>query len=100
MNQAAMMKIKKMQKEMMEAQEKIEKTVYTGTSGGMVTVSMTGAHNVTEVKIDPEAMESKEDIEMIEDALKAAFNDCIKQIEKASQDAMGGFNLGGFGGMF
>jgi nucleoid-associated protein EbfC len=100
MNQAAMMKIKKMQKEMMEAQERIEKTVYTGTSGGMVTVSMTGAHNVTEVKIDPEAMESKEDIEMIEDALKAAFNDCIKQIEKASQDAMGGFNLGGFGGMF
>ncbi len=101
MNQAAMMKIRKMQKEMMEAQKRIEETVFTGTAGGgMVSVSMTGAHTVTEVKIDPEAFESKDDVDMINDALKAAFNDCIKQIEKATQDAMGGFNLGGFGGLF
>jgi DNA-binding YbaB/EbfC family protein len=101
MNQAAMMKIRKMQKEMMEAQKRIEETVFTGTAGGgMVSVSMTGAHAVTEVKIDPEAFESKDDVDMINDALKAAFNDCIKQIEKATQDAMGGFNLGGFGGLF
>ncbi len=101
MNQAAMMKIRKMQKEMMEAQKKIEETVYTGKSGGgMVTVSMTGAHEVKEIKIDPESFESKDDIEMIEDAVKAAFNDCLKQIEKATSDLMGGFNLGGFGGMF
>lgn len=101
MNQAAMMKIRKMQKEMMEAQKKIEETVYTGKSGGgMVSVSMTGAHNVVEVKIDPESFESKDDIEMIQDAVQAAFNDCIKQIEKATSDLMGGFNLGGFGGMF
>ena len=101
MNQAAMMKIRKMQKEMMEAQKRIEETIFTGTAGGgMVSVSMTGAHNVTEVKIDPEAFESKDDIDMINDALKAAFNDCIKQIETATQDAMGGFNLGGFGGLF
>ncbi len=101
MNQAAMMKIRKMQKEMMEAQKKIEETVYTGKSGGgMVSVSMTGAHNVVEVKIDPESFESKEDIEMIQDAIQAAFNDCIKQIEKATSEIMGGFNLGGFGGMF
>ena len=66
----------------------------------MVSVSMTGAHAVTEVKIDPEAFESKDDVDMINDELKAAFNDCIKQIEKATQDAMGGFNLGGFGGLF
>lgn len=101
MNQAAMMKIRKMQKEMMEAQKKIEETVYTGKSGGgMVVVSMTGAHNVVEVKIDPESFESKEDIEMIQDAIQTAFNDCIKQIEKATSDLMGGFNLGGLGGMF
>jgi len=101
MNQAAMMKIRKMQKEMMEAQKRIEETVFTGTAGGgMVSVSMTGAHEVKDVKIDPESFESKDDIDMIQDALKAAFADCIAQIEKATSEAMGGFNLGGFGGLF
>ena len=83
MNQAAMMKIRKMQKEMMDAQKRIAETVFTGKSGGgMVEIQMTGEHEVKSVKIDPEALESKEDIEMIEDSLVAAFNDAIKQIEK------------------
>lgn len=34
MNQQAMMRLKKMQKQMMEAQEKLEATVFTGTAGG------------------------------------------------------------------
>ena len=36
MNQQQMMKLRKMQKQMMEAQEKIENSIYTGTSGGGV----------------------------------------------------------------
>ena len=75
MNQAAMMKIRKMQKEMMDAQKRIAETVFTGKSGGgMVEIQMTGEHEVKSVKIDPEALESKEDIEMIEDSLVAACN--------------------------
>lgn len=101
MNQAAMMKIKKMQKEMMENQKRIEETVFTGTAGGMVSVQMTGAHEVKKVTIDPEAFESKDDIEMIEDSIQAAFNDCIKQIEAEQEKAMGGFaGLPGLGGLF
>lgn len=85
MNQAAMMKIRKMQKEMMDAQKRIAETVFTGKSGGgMVEIQMTGEHEVKSVKIDPEALESKEDIEMIEDSLVAAFDDAIKQIERDS----------------
>ncbi|MCR5786689.1 MAG: YbaB/EbfC family nucleoid-associated protein [Acholeplasmatales bacterium] len=103
MNQATMMRLRKMQKEMMDAQKKLEETVFTGTSGGIVTVSMTGAHEIKEVKIDHDAFESKDDIEMIEDAVKAAFADCMKKIEQASQEAMGGFanmGMGGLGGLF
>ena len=67
MNQQAMMRLKKMQKQMMEAQEKLESTVFQGTAGGgMVTVEVKGTHEVVSVKIDPDALESKEDIEMIE----------------------------------
>ncbi len=100
MNQQAMMRLKKMQKQMMEAQEKLEATIFTGTAGGgMVTVEMKGTHEVISVKIDPDALESKEDIEMIEDTIVAALNDATKKLEAESQKALGGFG-GGLGGLF
>lgn len=100
MNQQAMMRLKKMQKQMMEAQEKLEQTVFTGTAGGgMVSVEMKGSHEVLSVKIDPDALESKDDIEMIEDSIVAALNDATKKIEEESQKALGGFG-GGLGGLF
>lgn len=100
MNQQAMMRLKKMQKQMMEAQEKLESTVFTGTAGGgMVTVEVKGNHDVVSVRIDPDALESKEDIEMIEDTIIAALNDASKKIEAESQKALGGFG-GGLGGLF
>ena len=96
MNQAAMMRIKKMQKQMMDAQKQLEESVYTGSAGGgMVTVEVKGTHEVLSVKIDPEALESKDDIEMIEDTLVAALNDANKKLEDATQKIMGGF--GGMG---
>lgn len=100
MNQQAMMRLKKMQKQMMEAQEKLEATIFTGTAGGgMVTVEIKGNHEVVSVKIDPDALESKDDIEMIEDTIVAAFNDASKKLEAESQKVLGGFG-GGFGGLF
>ena len=39
MNQQQMMKLRKMQKQMMEAQEKLEATVFSGTAGGGVVVA-------------------------------------------------------------
>ena len=100
MNQQAMMRLKKMQKQMMEAQEKLEATVFTGTAGGgMVTVEVKGNHEVVSVKIDPDALESKDDIEMIEDTIVAALNDATKKLETESQKVLGGFG-GGFGGLF
>jgi len=81
---------------MMEAQAKLEASVFTGTAGGgMVTVEVKGTHEVLSVKIDPDALESKEDIEMIEDTLVAALNDANKKLEDATQKIMGGF--GGMG---
>lgn len=100
MNQQAMMRLRKMQKQMEEAQAKLESTVFTGTAGGgMVTVEVKGTHEVVSVKIDPDALESKEDVEMIEDTIVAALNDANKKIESESQKVLGGFG-GGFGGLF
>ncbi|MGM9969704.1 MAG: YbaB/EbfC family nucleoid-associated protein [Anaeroplasma sp.] len=94
MNQQQMMRLKKMQKQMMEAQEKIENGIYTGTAGGgVVSVEVKGNHEVISVTIDPEA--AKDDLEMVQDMIVLAINDANKKIDAESQKL-----LGGFGGLF
>lgn len=95
MNQQQMMRLKKMQKQMMEAQEKLENTVFTGTAGGgVVSVEVKGTHEVLSVTIDPEA--AADDIEMVQDMIVIAINDANKKIEAETQKTLGGFG-GGFG---
>ena len=94
MNQQQMMRLKKMQKQMMEAQEKLENTVFTGTAGGgVVSVEVKGSHEVLSVTIDPEA--AADDLEMVQDMIVIAINDANKKIEAETQKSLGGF--GGFG---
>ena len=96
MNQQQMMRLKKMQKQMMEAQEKLESTVFTGTAGGgVVTVNVKGSHEVVSIEIDPEA--AKDDLEMVQDMLVLELNDANKKIEAESQKLLGGFGGMGLG---
>ena len=96
MNQAQMIKLRKMQKQMMEAQEKLESTVFTGTAGGgVVSVEVKGNHEVVSVTIDPEA--AKDDLEMVQDMVVLALNDANKKIDAESQKLLGGFGGMGLG---
>ena len=92
-----MMRLRKLQKQMEEAQAKLEATVFKGTAGGgVVSVEVKGNHEVVSVTIDPEA--AKDDIEMVQDMVVIALNDAIKKIEEESSKIMGGFGGGlGFG---
>lgn len=95
MNQQAMMRLKKMQKQMIEAQEKLESTIFTGTAGGgVVSVEVKGSHEVLSVVIDPEA--ASDDLEMVQDMIVLAINDANKKIEDETQKTMGAFG-GGLG---
>ncbi len=96
MNQQQMMKLRKMQKQMMEAQEKLEQTVFTGTAGGgVVTAEVKGNHEVVAIHIDQDAMDDKE---MVEDMIVLAINDAGKKIDAESNKLLGGFGgMGGFG---
>lgn len=67
----------------------------TGSAGGgMVSVVMTGQHQVRSVKIDKEITG---DIEMLEDLVTAACNDAVSKVAKETQERMasvtGGLNL-------
>ena len=102
MNPQAMLKqAQKMQDEIRAKQEELEAKEYTGTaSGEMVTVTMTGKHEITAVKIKPEAVDP-EDIEMLEDLIAAAVNSAVAAVDKESEEEMakmtGGLNIPGLG---
>ena len=95
MNQQQIMRLRKIQKQMMEAQEQLENSVFTGTAGGgVVSVEVKGTHQVLSVKIDPEAL--ADDLEMVQDMIVLALNDANKKIDAESQKLLGGFG-GGMG---
>ena len=98
---AMMRQVQKMQDAIREKQEELEAKEYTGTaSGEMVTITMTGKHEVTSVKIKPEAVDP-DDIEMLEDLVAAAVNNAISAADKEAEEEMGkltgGMNIPGLG---
>ena len=82
-----------MQDKMQKMQEELANAEVTGESGaGMVSVVMTGRHDVRRVNIDDSLME--EDKEILEDLIAAAVNDAVRKIEKTSQDNMANMTAG------
>jgi len=83
-----MKQAQKMQADMQRAQEEIANMEVTGQAGGgMVSVVMTGRHDVKRVSIDDGVMDDKE---MLEDLIAAAVNDAVRQVEQMSQERMSG----------
>jgi len=77
-----------LQKKMAEAQKKVESLEAEGTSGGgLIKIIIDGKNNVKSVKID-DSLISKEDVEMLEDLILAAFNDGKEKIQKKISDEM------------
>ena len=98
---AMMRQVQKMQEALKAKTEELEGREVTGTaSGEMVSVTMTGKHQVTAVKIKPEAVDP-DDIEMLEDLVAAAVNDAIRQVDETTESEMGkitgGLNIPGLG---
>jgi len=82
-----MKQAQQMQANMQKAQEELAALEVTGKAGGgMVTVVMTGRHDLRRVSIDDSLM--KEDKEMLEDLLAAAVNDAVRTLEEATKQKM------------
>lgn len=93
MNMQAMLKqAQNLQKKMVEEQRKIEEKEFTGKSS-FVTIIVKGNKEVVSVKLDTESIEQDE-IEMVEDMIMVAFNDCMKQIDKETQEKLGKYTQG------
>ena len=97
-------KVQKMQEDMANLQAELDEREYTATSGGgMITVTVNGKHEITELKINPDAIDPEEP-EMLEDLITVAVNEAISTASKTSEEEMGaltgGLNIPGMPGMF
>jgi len=88
-----MKQAQKMQADMQKAQEEIQNMEITGQAGGgMVSVVMTGRHDLKRVSIDDSLMQ--DDKEMLEDLIAAAVNDAVRKIESETKEKMAGMTSG------
>ena len=84
-----MKQAQKLQEGMQRAQEEIARLEVEGTAGGgMVKVTMTGRHEVRQVRIDPAVL--SDDAEMIEDLVAAAVNDAVRRVEEQTKEKFSG----------
>jgi len=89
-------KAKAMQDKMREAQEQIKKIEAEGEAGGnLVKVILTGDYELKSIIISEEA--KKENQEIINDLIKAAYNNAKENLKKKSAEELskvtGGLNL-------
>ena len=89
-------KAKAMQDKMKEAQEQIKKIEVEGVAGGnLVKVVLTGDYEMKSIIISDEAKKEKEEI--VNDLIKAAYNNAKEKLKKRSSEELlkvtGGVNL-------
>ncbi|MBG0789598.1 MAG: YbaB/EbfC family nucleoid-associated protein [Desulfovibrionaceae bacterium] len=83
-----------MQRKMTQAQDELKtKKIEATSGGGMVTVTCTGAQEITKVSIEPSVMESG-DVEMLQDLVMTAANEAIKKSKEMMEEAMKGVTGG------
>ena len=88
-----MRQAQEMQANMQKAQDELAATEVEGVAGGgMVKVVVTCKHEVRRVTIEPTLL--KDDKEMLEDLVAAAFNDGVRRAEEVSQEKMGKLTAG------
>ena len=94
---ALMQQAKRMQEQMLKAQEELETAEVEGKAGGeMVKVVMNGKKEIKSIKLDKTAVDP-DDVEMLEDLIIAAINDASAKADELSKDKMG--PMGGLGGL-
>lgn len=82
-----MKQAQQMQANMQKMQEDLALAEVKGEAGaGLVSVVMSGRHDVKRVTIDDSLM--SEDKEMLEDLLAAAVNDAVRKVESQNREQM------------
>ncbi|HJS69217.1 MAG TPA: YbaB/EbfC family nucleoid-associated protein [Gaiellaceae bacterium] len=82
--------VQQMQEDMLKAQEELaNERVEASVGGGMVTVTASGAGEIVDVKISPEAIDP-DDPETLQDLVLAGVNQALKNSQDLMQSKIGG----------
>jgi DNA-binding YbaB/EbfC family protein len=93
--QQLMQQAQRVQKQMQDNHEKMKVTYFTGDSAnGKIKITMNGVYEVKSVSIDKSLINGDE-IEIFEDLLVVAFNNCRLKVENTNKDVIG--NIAGSG---
>jgi hypothetical protein len=101
--QQMLRQVQKMQADMARAQEELAAAeVAASAGGGMVSVRVSGALVVKEIRIDPAAIDP-DDPELLADMVLAAVNEGLRAAQELAAQKMGGatagLDLGALGGL-
>ena len=90
-----MKEAKKMQADMEKSQEELSLREFDATAGGgAVTVKVSGAKEVKEIKIKKEVVDP-EDVEMLEDLILTSVNEALRKVDIAQSASLGKYNIPG-----
>lgn len=85
----------KMQADIQKKQEEVSIREFEASAGGgAVIVKCTGEKVIKDIVIKKDVVDP-EDVEMLQDLIKAAVNEALGKAESAMQDSMGAFNIPG-----
>jgi DNA-binding YbaB/EbfC family protein len=92
------MDLQKMLKSAQEMQDRLQKElaalrVEGSSGGGMVTVVLDGHKALQSLRIEPEVV-NRDEVEMLQDLVVAAFNDAAAKVEEALAQKLGGLGAG------
>jgi hypothetical protein len=93
--QNLMAQAQKIQRDIQKKKEELDKTEYEGNSE-WVKVVLLGDKTIKSIKITKDSLPDAEDVEMLQDMIKIAFDDACKKVDKDYEDKMGMYaNMGG-----
>ncbi len=94
--QSLMQQAQKMQRDIAKKQDELEKMEFTGSSE-FLTLTLKGDNTLKDIKFKIDSLD-KEDIDILEDMIKIAYNDAKKQLDAETKNKMGSY--GNMGGLF
>ena len=90
-----MKEAKKMQADMEKSQEELTAKEFEATAGGgAISVKVSGAKEIKEIKIDKDVVDP-DDVEMLQDLILTCTNEALRKVDAAQQASLGKYNIPG-----
>ena len=90
-----MKEAKKMQADLEKSQNELVAKEFEATAGGgAVSVKVSGAKFIKEIKLDKDVVDP-DDVEMLEDLILTCVNEALRKVDSAQSQELGKFNIPG-----